>query len=89
MSRMKKIYSAIALVLLLGGLTAVYVQYADTNVPKQTKISAAEYERMSNIIIAVNKGEMPVSALKDAEAIVEQRPESVSKQALAEYKALK
>ncbi|NIK70476.1 M56 family metallopeptidase [Paenibacillus sp. BK720] len=35
-------------------------------IPTNTKISKTDYERMSNIIIAVNKGELPVSALKDA-----------------------
>ncbi|ACT04209.1 M56 family metallopeptidase [Paenibacillus sp. JDR-2] len=35
-------------------------------IPTNTNISKTDYEKMSNIIIAVNKGELPVSALKDA-----------------------
>jgi|GEM_PF-7048503 Antirepressor regulating drug resistance, predicted signal transduction N-terminal membrane component len=34
-------------------------------IPTNTNISKTDYERMSNIIIAVNKGKLPVSALKD------------------------
>ncbi|NIK21691.1 M56 family metallopeptidase [Paenibacillus lupini] len=40
---------------------------------EDTKISATDYERMINIIISVNKGDLPVSALKDAEPILRKK----------------
>lgn len=42
-------------------------------IPTETRISKTDYERMSNIIIAVNKGELPVSALKDAEPLLRRK----------------
>lgn len=39
-------------------------------IPTETRITKTDYMRMSNIIIAVNKGELPFSALKDAEPIL-------------------
>ncbi|MGO4106348.1 M56 family metallopeptidase [Paenibacillus sp. YAF4_2] len=40
---------------------------------ENTKISETDYERMINIIISVNKGDLPVSALKDAEPILRKK----------------
>ncbi|RAV13574.1 hypothetical protein [Paenibacillus contaminans] len=99
MNKAKKIMfsSAIATVLVVGVSAAVYTQhsspvapqYSDPSAPGYVKISRTEYERMSDIVIAVNKGELPVSALKDAEPLLERSPESITKKTRAEYNALK
>ncbi|WP_127492466.1 M56 family metallopeptidase [Paenibacillus glycanilyticus] len=39
-------------------------------IPTETRITKTDYERMINIIISFNKGELPFSALKDAEPIL-------------------
>ncbi|MCK9860636.1 M56 family metallopeptidase [Paenibacillus sp. ATY16] len=39
-------------------------------IPTETRITKTDYERMINVIISFNKGELPFSALKDAEPIL-------------------
>ncbi|WP_054025000.1 hypothetical protein [Bacillus sp. FJAT-28004] len=102
MNKAKKIMfsCAIATVLVVGVSAAIYTQhsspattvapqYSDPSAPGFVKISRTEYERMSDIVILVNKGELPVSALKDAEPLLERSPEYITKKTRAEYNALK
>lgn len=58
----------------IAGTAAVFAQpinkQTDLSPNKNDLISASDYESMSDIIIKVNKGELPVSALKDAEQLL-------------------
>ncbi|MFC5653725.1 hypothetical protein ACFPYJ_32350 [Paenibacillus solisilvae] len=69
--------------------TPVAPQYSDKTAPGFVKLTVAEYSRMADIIIAVNKGELPVSALKDAEPLLERDLQGITKKTWAEYNALK
>lgn len=81
---MKKVLFAtvLAAVLVAGGSAAIYAKYGNSsaNTPTQEiRISKADYERMSKIIIGVNKGLLPVSSLKEAQPLLEKNPELLSK----------
>ncbi|MBO7745791.1 MULTISPECIES: M56 family metallopeptidase [Paenibacillus] len=91
-------FAGIAAVLLLTGcgLTmqkthehpVANAQHSGTYSSSSEMLSKDDYKRMSDIIIAVNKGELPVSALKDAEPLLKRNPNYISDKTWAEYKAL-
>lgn len=79
--------STIAALLVIGGSAAVYAQYSVPKAPGYVKLSIDEVNRMSDIIIAVNQGELPVSALKDAKPLIERNPNYLSQEVWVEYTA--
>lgn len=91
MNKAKKIIvsGTITAALIVGGATAVYAQYTNQNAPDYQVITADEYLRMSHIVGEVNKGNLPVSALKDAQPVLEKHPEMITQDTWAEYNSLK
>ncbi|MBO7743793.1 hypothetical protein I8J29_06270 [Paenibacillus sp. MWE-103] len=84
---MKKILASSLIataVLVVSGSAFALANNSNTGI----MISKQEYERMSKIIIGVNKGQLPVSALKAAEPLLQKRPDLVSRQTLEKYKAI-
>lgn len=90
-SKTKKIIVSctITTVLIVGGATALYAQYSNKNAPDYQLISSDDYERMAQIVGKVNTGKLPVSALKDAEPLLERDRYMITQKTRAEYNALK
>lgn len=87
----------LAVILMISGcaLTSARTSTPNTEAvaltPKQEveKITRAEYERMAEIIGGVNTGKLPISALKDAEPLLQKNPNYLSDDIAAQYKQYK
>ena len=87
----KKRIAALAVVALTLGGAVVYAQNENENAPtpietvnkevgqnvtsEKVKLTKDEYERMVKIILKVNRGELPESALEEAKPLLELHPE--------------
>ncbi|MCU6708609.1 hypothetical protein M6D81_07755 [Paenibacillus sp. J5C_2022] len=85
MKRVKLIATIITALVMGGGLAVGYAQYANSD-STPTKISRSEYQRMAQIVIDFNKGMLPISALKDAQLLIEREPYAISKKVRAQLK---
>ncbi|MNW29117.1 hypothetical protein D3C74_59630 [compost metagenome] len=76
----KKFWISLGAVALILSTTAVIqaTQQVNTTGSSDIKISKEDYLRMSAIIKDVNDGELPISALKEAQPLVDKRPQMLS-----------
>ena len=78
LKRVMLITTFITTLVMGGGLAVGYAQYANSD-SAPTKISRSEYQRMSQIVQDFNKGKLPISALKDAQPLIERDPYAIPK----------
>ncbi|URN92856.1 MAG: hypothetical protein NAG76_13485 [Candidatus Pristimantibacillus lignocellulolyticus] len=68
----KLIIATVSMSIIVTGTAIIYTQTSSApSTSHKDLISVHEFEQMSDLIIKVNKGELPVSALKDAKRLID------------------
>ena len=80
----------VSLIVVASTVFATYDLNSSSTTEKtiDSKISISEFEEMRDIIDKVNSGELPISALKDAEALLERHTYYVMPETLNAYQEL-
>lgn len=79
----------VAATLIIGATVGVQVtQTTDRRAAADSRISKDDYKRMSDIISAVNQGELPASALKEAQPLLDKSEHLLVKNVDGEIKVV-